>query len=249
MVFSVRANKKRILAVLVLLAIVACGIIFIPKMVTAPMKHYGETPEQRLEFLKSYGWEVSAEPIDSRDVTIPKEFSDVYTKYNIMQKAQGFDLKPYSGMVCRQYIYLVENYPENKNEVHATLLVYEGVIVGGDISCAEVDGFMHGFAADSARYGEAPKEGAESPEPKSSEEPKSQAESSTVSEGAATGAELQTEQTEAGLTENGSAEGGEQQTEAQPTEEGQEEQQTEAQPETADEETGAQPEAEDYPTD
>lgn len=156
MVFSVKANRKRILAVLAVVAIVVCGIIIIPKMVTAPMKHYGETPAQRVEFLQSFGWAVSKEPIDSRDVMIPKEFNEVYAKYNVMQKAQGFDLKPYSGMNCKQFIYLIENYPGTDREIHATLLVYEGLIIGGDVSCAEVDGFMHGFAADSARYGADP---------------------------------------------------------------------------------------------
>ena len=84
---------------------------------------------------------------------IPAQFNDVYTTYNVMQKAQGFDLKPYAGETCTQYKYKVTNYP-GEQEVYATLLVYGKLIVGGDLACAEVDGFMHGFAADSARYGE-----------------------------------------------------------------------------------------------
>ncbi|MEG1427810.1 MAG: DUF4830 domain-containing protein, partial [Oscillospiraceae bacterium] len=158
MVFSVKANKKRIIAVLVILAILICGVIALPKIITAPIKHYGETATQRVEFLQSYGWKIAADPIDTREVTIPKTFNEIYVKYNAMQKAQKFDLKPYSGMNCHQYIYLIENYPNTTREIHATLLVYQGLIIGGDVSCAEVDGFMHGFAPDSARYG------AESPE-------------------------------------------------------------------------------------
>ena len=33
-------------------------------------------------------------------------------------------------------------------------MVYGRIVIGGDVACAEVDGFMHGFAPDSARYGE-----------------------------------------------------------------------------------------------
>ena len=84
---------------------------------------------------------------------IPREFNDVYKNYNAMQQAQGFDLAPYSGQVVTQYKYLITNYPD-ETEVYATLLVYGEVIIGGDVACGKVDGFMHGFAKDSARYGE-----------------------------------------------------------------------------------------------
>lgn len=154
MVLSLKANRKRILAVLIVIAIVVGGFIIIPKLTTTPVKHYGETAVQRREFLNAFGYVISEEPIDVRTVTIPKEFNDVYTKYNIMQKAQNFDLKPFKGKECQQFIYLISNYPNTSKEIHATLLVYQGVIIGGDVSCAEVDGFMHGFAMDSARYGE-----------------------------------------------------------------------------------------------
>lgn len=115
----------------------------------------GETNEERVAFLQSFGWEIFPEqPAEAREVMIPAEFNDVYTTYNVMQKAQGFDLEPYAGEVCTQYKYKINNYP-NETEVYATLLVYGNlIIIGGDVSCAETDGFMHGFAVDSARYGE-----------------------------------------------------------------------------------------------
>lgn len=113
----------------------------------------GETNKERVAFLQSFGWEIDPEPAEVRKIMIPAQFDDVYTAYNAMQKAQGFDLEPYAGEVCTQYKYKINNYP-NETEVYATLLVYGKVIIGGDISSAETDGFMHGFAADSARYGE-----------------------------------------------------------------------------------------------
>ena len=74
------------------------------------------------------------EPADFREVVIPAEFNDVYTAYNAMQNAQGFDLKPYAGEKCMQYRYIVTNYPDCPDTVFATLLVFEDRIIGGDVS-------------------------------------------------------------------------------------------------------------------
>ncbi len=153
MVLSLNTNKKKILCLLALIALIVIGAIFIPKLIDEPEKFPGETESERISFLESFGYTLDPEPLDCRTVTIPKEFNDIYSKYNDMQKAQGFDLKPYRGKECTQYIYLIENYPGEEREIHATLLVREGIIIGGDVCCAEVDGFMHGFALDSEYYG------------------------------------------------------------------------------------------------
>ena len=91
MIVSLGANKKRILAVLVLIAIAVSAFFLIPrgeKRQTFP----GMTGEERLAFLTSFGWEAEAEPQDVREVVIPAKFNDVYAAYNTMQQAQGFDL-------------------------------------------------------------------------------------------------------------------------------------------------------------
>ena len=113
----------------------------------------GGTNEERVAFLESFGWQVQAEPTETREVMIPAQFNDVYTAYNVMQQAQGFDLEPYAGQICTQYVYKVENHPGD-DQVYATLLVYGDEIIGGDIASTAVDGFMHGFASDSAHFGE-----------------------------------------------------------------------------------------------
>ena len=171
MVVSLKANRKRILAFLLLAVIVAGACVFLAGREGEERQPVpGGTNEERVAFLQSFGWQVQAQPSDTRQVMIPVQFNDVYTAYNVMQRAQGFDLKPYAGQVCTQYLYHIENYP-GETEVYATLLVYGEEIVGGDVSCAEVDGFMHGFAPDSARYGETGGQGASpSPSPVASPE-------------------------------------------------------------------------------
>ena len=110
------------------------------------------TNEERVAFLSTFGWTVEEEPADFREVVIPAEFNDVYTAYNAMQNAQGFDMKPYAGEKCMQYRYIVTNYPDCPDTVFATLLVFEDCIIGGDVSTEAADGFMHGFAADSEPF-------------------------------------------------------------------------------------------------
>lgn len=154
MVVSLKANRKRIVAFLLLAVIVVGAVFFLQgKGEEGHQPIPGGTNEERIAYLQSFGWQVQSEPVETREVMIPAQFNDVYTAYNVMQKAQGFDLEPYAGEICTQYLYKVENYPD-EDEVYATLLVYGEEIIGGDVACAKVDGFMHGFAPDSARFGE-----------------------------------------------------------------------------------------------
>ena len=53
----------------------------------------GATRNSGRPILQSFGWEVEPQASETREVMIPAEFNDVYTTYNEMQKAQGFDLK------------------------------------------------------------------------------------------------------------------------------------------------------------
>ena len=161
MVVSLKANRKRILAFL-------CWPWSWWERFSSCTAGEQEEPEpipggpmRSVAFLESFGWQVQTEPTETREVMIPAQFNDVYTAYNVMQQAQGFDLKPYAGEICTQYLYKVENYPD-ETEVYATLLVYGDQIIGGDLASSQVDGFMHGFAPDSARFGETGAGGAES---------------------------------------------------------------------------------------
>lgn len=171
MVVSLKANRKRILAFLLLAVIVVGACVFLQSRGEEESQPIpGGTNEERVAYLQSFGWQVQEEPAETREVMIPAQFNDVYTAYNVMQQAQGFDLKPYAGEVCTQYLYKVENYP-NESEVYATLLVYGEEIIGGDVASAKVDGFMHGFAPDSARFGETGAGSQSQASPAASEQP------------------------------------------------------------------------------
>lgn len=106
----------------------------------------GKTNDQRVAFLESFGWEIEQEEAEIVEVLIPKEFDEVITKYNEIQKDQGCDLSKYAGKRCKRYTYVINNYPEMPDNIRANLIVYNGKIIGGDVCSITLDGFMQGFA-------------------------------------------------------------------------------------------------------
>lgn len=105
-----------------------------------------KTNDQRVAFLESLGWKVLPEPVEERTVTIPKDFSRVYDKYNDLQKEQGFDLKKYAGLEATRYTYEITNHPSASGRVVADIIVYRGRVVAGDVQCVSAEGFMAGLA-------------------------------------------------------------------------------------------------------
>ncbi|MEE1002749.1 MAG: DUF4830 domain-containing protein [Acutalibacteraceae bacterium] len=108
----------------------------------------GATAEQRAAFLKQYGWEIDSSDETVKDTVIPSVFDNVYDAYNSIQVSQGFDLSEYKGKAVKLYNIKVNNYPKNSEYVYATLIVLDGVVIGGDIHSTELNGFMHGFELD-----------------------------------------------------------------------------------------------------
>ena len=153
--FSIQLTKRKIIVAAAL--IVLLGVAITASVLLTRDKASGgagdeeeeelaaAADEQRCSFLEQFGWEVETTPISQNTVRIPGEFDAIYTPYNEMQLAQGFDLAPYKGKTVNRYCYAVLNYPLEK-QVVANLLVYEGKIIGGDLDSPALGGFMHGFA-------------------------------------------------------------------------------------------------------
>lgn len=103
---------------------------------------------ERLAFISQFGWEVKEDPLEVAEVIIPSEFDEVYEKYNEIQKDQNLDLSLYSGKRVKRWTYAVRNYPGYETQedvVQISLLIYDGLVVGGDVCSTELNGFMHGF--------------------------------------------------------------------------------------------------------
>lgn len=103
------------------------------------------TNEERIKFLSQFGWEVEEEPCEISNVTIPQMFNKTYSRYNEIQMEQGLNLLNYTGCECKRVSYRITNYPDPEQQVNANLLIYNGCVIGGDVSSVRLDGFMHGF--------------------------------------------------------------------------------------------------------
>ena len=104
----------------------------------------------RVEYLKGLGWAVNAAAVESGQVRIPTEMTEVYERYNDLQKAQGFDLSRFAGKTVMRYVYKVTNYPNATEPVYATLLIYKNQVIGGDVTDSAPNGAIRGLLKNKA---------------------------------------------------------------------------------------------------
>ena len=146
MFMTAKVDMKKLLLVL---AAVAAVIVMILAL-AGGNEGDTETPnaatnDQRVAYIGSFGWEVANVPTDSGQVRIPEEAGEVFTRYNTLQKSQGFDLSAYAGKNVMRYVYEIDNYPGATAPVYATLLVYEDQVIGGDVTDTSANGQIRGF--------------------------------------------------------------------------------------------------------
>ena len=101
--------------------------------------------DSRVAFLQEMGWEVTQTPTQSGQVRIPDTQSEVFDRYNALQKSQGYDLSQYAGKTVMRYVYQINNYPGATDPVYATLLVYKNQIIGGDVTNTAAKGQIQGL--------------------------------------------------------------------------------------------------------
>ncbi|MCL1824196.1 MAG: DUF4830 domain-containing protein [Oscillospiraceae bacterium] len=132
----------------ILFLIAVLCVLLLSRCVSARHRNLpkAENPADIAAFLAGFGWEVSEEPVNIKNVQIPAKFNEVYSNYNAMQKKQGFDLSKYRADIAESWCFRVLNHPRSENtDVFANVLVFKGKIIGGDICSYAIDGFMTGF--------------------------------------------------------------------------------------------------------
>ena len=102
-----------------------------------------KTAEDRVEYLKGWGWEVSPQAKQVEELQMPEQFGSEYQRYLELQRDQGFELTKYAGKRIRRYTYDVLNYPTGESGVTAHLLIYRNTVIGGEILG---NGFLNGLA-------------------------------------------------------------------------------------------------------
>lgn len=145
-IYTRKLTKRGLATIFVVAGLILCAIIALVAGLKNPARYgIAETEADRIAFIKSFGWEVEDEEPEVSEITIPREFDEVYLNYNLIQKAQGLDLWDYVGCKVKRYTYKIINYPTGEEGVCLTLLVYNGCVIGGDVKSPRIDGFMHGF--------------------------------------------------------------------------------------------------------
>ena len=163
MVMTAKVDFKKIIIGLVAAAAVILALVLLlgggnDVQTAAPA---ASSNDDRVQFLTELGWEVNTSPKESGQVRIPKEASEVFDRYNALQKTQGYDLSQYAGKTVMRYVYQVNNFPGATEPVYATVLVYKNQIIGGDVTDTAAKGAVRGFKMPAA--GQLPQESATTP--------------------------------------------------------------------------------------
>ena len=148
MVMTAKVDMKKIALIL---GAIAAGIIAVillfggnsdARTTSAPA---ASNNDARVKFLQDFGWDVANSPVESSQVRIPDTTTEVFDRYNRLQKSQGYDLSKLAGKNAMRYVYKVNNYPGATDPVYATVLVHKNEIVGGDITDTSPKGKVQGF--------------------------------------------------------------------------------------------------------
>ena len=161
MIMTAKVNIKKVLIVLGAIAALLIGIIALfggedTTATSATTSPAVSDNDSRVSFLKDFGWEVTTSPVESCQVRVPSDTSEVFDRYNQLQQTQGYDLSHYAGKKVMRYVYKVTNYPGATDPVYATVLVYKNQIIGGDVTNTASGGKIQSFKKDGSIMETAP---------------------------------------------------------------------------------------------
>lgn len=149
-VLTAKLSKSKIFIAIAILVVVVAVLILIFSGGKSDVKDNAvavSSNDDRVAFLAGFGWSVNAEPVQTQKVLIPSGTpGEVFTRYNKLQISQGYDLTKYAGKEAMRYVYEILNYPEATEPVYATILVYDGTVIGGDVTSTSADGVICGFS-------------------------------------------------------------------------------------------------------
>ena len=153
MIMTAKVDKKKIAFIAAGIVVLIVGLVLLfgggenntPTAATVNTATSVVGNDDRVHFLNSFGWEVTTSPTESSQVRIPETPSEVFDRYNDLQKSQGYDLTRYAGQTVMRYVYKVNNYPGATEPVYATLLISKNQVIGGDVTDTAAKGVIQGF--------------------------------------------------------------------------------------------------------
>ena len=147
LIMTTKVDKRKLLIALAAVLAAIAGLLLLGRDDAQPTANLtaADTNDQRVKFLTDLGWEVTVSPAEATEVRIPREADEVFSRYNELQKNQGYDLTKYAGKKVMRYVYQINNFPDAKEPVYATLLVCKDRIIGGDITDTTPGGRVQGL--------------------------------------------------------------------------------------------------------
>lgn len=147
LIMTTKVDKRKLLIALAAVLAAIAGLLLLGRDDAQPTANLtaADTNDARVKFLTDLGWEVTASPAEATEVRIPREADEVFSRYNELQKNQGYDLTKYAGKKVMRYVYQINNFPDAKEPVYATLLVHKDRIIGGDITDTTPGGRVQGL--------------------------------------------------------------------------------------------------------
>ena len=147
LVMTAKVDKKKIVMILagIVAIIAALVLLFGGSGNNTPTVSTVSSNEDRVQFLASFGWDVAKTPVQTSQVRIPAEESEIFERYNALQKSMGYDLSEFAGKTVMRYVYTVKNYPGATEPVYATILISNNQVIGGDVTDTAASGVVRGF--------------------------------------------------------------------------------------------------------
>ncbi len=133
-----RARRRGLLAAAALGLFALSAALF---AIIAPARALRST-EGRCAYLSSLGLRADPASEEIRELVLPKRFDSLLEEYNSLQLSQGWDLRGAAGKKCLCCSYDLVDYPGWDGRVIATLYLYRGRVIGGDVHTASAGGFM-----------------------------------------------------------------------------------------------------------
>lgn len=134
--FCIKVSSKKSLILLFLLIIV----LFVLWEINDALASYKSrlfTNEDRVLFINSLGYKVDSDFTESEEIIIPDNFDNVYENYNALQKEAGYNLENYKGCPA-----VLHKYKLIGSDKYINLIIYNGNVIGGDISSPQLNGEM-----------------------------------------------------------------------------------------------------------
>ena len=148
-IYSVRASTLKLFAIICLCLTVLVTISALDSntavyaSVGGRTVSYGgiKTEEDRVKFIEGFGLQVSGEPTECEEFTMPEDLDRALLAYNELQKMQGLDISKYTRKRVTHYAYEITNY-DYEGKVYVNLLIYRGRVIACDLSSGDPEGFV-----------------------------------------------------------------------------------------------------------